>query len=586
MKKNDIAIFIAGDKRIFFPALVAFASIKENNPSGFDFFLCFDQEDLNPEISETLEKYGVSFLDSKSVEGYHSAQKAGKYLGGRFPPEVCLNWCLPQHLLKSGYRLSMKLDYDLLCTGTLDGLLNEISEDFFFSFSITQFGSTIPDDALEQIKAEMGLEEPQKFSINPGVALLDNQKCEDASFYEKIFKIIEILSGKGLKLRALEQAALALFVANHESGFAAMEGRYHQRATVGTADCEFEPNVSFVHYLTRHKPWLPFSMEDLKEVSRMGATRIPFYRNLWINFARKIDGFSEYCNEKPYDDLELIGLAGAVIQVDRDAIETKKASSSSTRDIIVRKRINISDKIAEKLNWTVAYGPFKGLKMSEKTWWSRPSRAAMFLGIYEQEVLQSLMDTPDDYNTFIDIGAADGYYAVGSLVSGKFSSVYCFEMSDRGQQAILDNATMNKKQQNIEIFGKADSGFEKNLPKDKLERSVILVDIEGAEFDLLTSVLFEKMKNSIIIVEIHEWRVPDGKARLDGLKKAALETHRMSELTTMSRDLSRFPELETMSDTDRWLICSEGRGRLMKWFRFDPIGIAKANRLESNKSLL
>jgi hypothetical protein len=571
-KKNEIAVFVAGDKKIFFPAIVLFESLKEKNSSGFDLFLCFDQDDLTSQMSEALEKRGINFIDAKSVEGYDASLRAGQCLGGRFPPEVCLSWCLPQHLLKSGYRLSMKLDYDLLCTGPLDGLLEDVSEEFFLSFSITQFGSTIPDDALEQIKAEMGLKEPQKFLINPGVALLDNQKCEDESFYEKIFKIIEILSGKGLKLRALEVAALALFVANHESGFVAMPERYNHRATAGTADCEFEPIVSFVHYLTRHKPWLPFSMADLKEISKMGATRIPFYRNLWINFASKIDGFSEYCSEKPYNDLELIGIAGAVLQVDRDAIETKNASSSTARDIIVRKRINISDKIAEKLNWTVAYGPFKGLKMSEKTWWSRPSRAAMFLGIYEQEVLQSLMDTPDDCDTFIDIGAADGYYAVGSLVCGKFSSVYCFEMSDRGRQAILNNAAMNGKQNHIKIFGKADSNIDQYLPEGKLEKSVILVDIEGAEFDLLTPVLFEKMKDSIIIVEIHEWRVPDGKARLDELKKASLKTHQMSELTTTSRDLSGFPELEMMSDTDRWLICSEGRGRLMKWFRFDPIG--------------
>lgn len=269
---------------------------------------------------------------------------------------------------------------------------------------------------------------------------------------------------------------------------------------------------------------------------------------------------------------KLIELVRSAIRADHKAEEVNHVAKVKTREIIVKRRRYLSNKISRELNWTVAYGPFKGLRMSKKTWWSRPSRAAMFLGIYEQEVLQSLMDTPDDYDTLIDIGAADGYYAVGSLVSGKFSEVYCFEMSELGQQAILNNAKLNGKQDNIQIFGEADDNFDKKLPREKLERSVILVDIEGAEFDLLTPALFDKMKNSIIIVEIHEWRVPDGKERLAALKEAALGTHHVSELTTGSRDMSKFRELTMFSDSDRWLICSEGRGRLMTWLRFDPIG--------------
>jgi hypothetical protein len=37
-----------------------------------------------------------------------------------------------------------------------------------------------------------------------------------------------------------------------------------------------------------------------------------------------------------------------------------------------------------------------------------------------------------------------------------------------------------------------------------------------------------------------------------------------------SRYLSVFPELKELTDTDHWLLCSEGRSRLMQWLRFDP----------------
>ena len=76
-------------------------------------------------------------------------------------------------------------------------------------------------------------------------------------------------------------------------------------------------------------------------------------------------------------------------------------------------------------NATVAYGPFKGLKFSSDAWWGR-ERASMILGLYEQEVLESLTNIPKKYKSFIDLGAADGYYGIGVLVNNLFENSICF----------------------------------------------------------------------------------------------------------------------------------------------------------------
>jgi hypothetical protein len=34
------------------------------------------------------------------------------------------------------------------------------------------------------------------------------------------------------------------------------------------------------------------------------------------------------------------------------------------------------------------------------------------------------MTTPKKYNVFVDLGAADGYYSIGSLISRKFKTSY------------------------------------------------------------------------------------------------------------------------------------------------------------------
>ena len=44
----------------------------------------------------------------------------------------------------------------------------------------------------------------------------------------------------------------------------------------------------------------------------------------------------------------------------------------------------------------------------------------------------------------------------------------------------------------------------------------------------------------------------------------------MSELRTGARDPAQFEELAMLEDTDRWLIASEGRKRLMHWLVLRP----------------
>ncbi len=233
-----------------------------------------------------------------------------------------------------------------------------------------------------------------------------------------------------------------------------------------------------------------------------------------------------------------------------------------------RKRCGVL--IDESFNSTVRYGPFKGLKLSSDNWWGSGDRASMLLGLYEQEVLESLTNIPKNYRTFIDLGAADGYYSIGVLINNLFDRSYCFEMSEKGRNIIREKALINGVSDNILIHGIADKDFYRAITSDQLSNSVLFVDIEGGEFDLFSKELFRIFKESIIFIELHDWFFKDGKIKLAKLRNDAEEFFCITELTTSTRDLSGFPELEKFSDTDRWLICSEGRARLMTWYRLDP----------------
>ncbi len=218
---------------------------------------------------------------------------------------------------------------------------------------------------------------------------------------------------------------------------------------------------------------------------------------------------------------------------------------------------------------TVAYGPFKGMKFSNQATWSRLDRGSMLLGIYEKEIQESLSQVPASHNTFIDIGAADGYYAVGVLVGKLFVKTHCFEMNEASRNVIRINAELNHVDDRIAIDGAAEKDFWKILPAKTLETSVVLIDIEGAEFDLMDNDFLDAFKASIIIVELHDAQ-KDGPARVQELKTNAARFFTLTELKTGARDMSQFRELATLSDNDRWLLCSERRHKAGAWLRLDP----------------
>lgn len=247
-------------------------------------------------------------------------------------------------------------------------------------------------------------------------------------------------------------------------------------------------------------------------------------------------------------------------------------TSVGWEDQIQQRRLLISRQLDERFGSQVKYGPFRGLKLSKATWWGTTDRAGMLLGLYEQEVLSALASVPVRYRrSFIELGAADGYYAVGVLVNDLFERSYCFEISERGQKAIAANAALNGVSSRVQIHGVAEADFHTALPESATGNSVLLIDIEGAEFDVLTAKTFERFANSVIIVELHDHFFADATQRLERLRSICASAFRIDELTTTNRDLSVFPELKQFSDTDRWLICSEGRRAMPHWYVLTPL---------------
>jgi hypothetical protein len=240
-------------------------------------------------------------------------------------------------------------------------------------------------------------------------------------------------------------------------------------------------------------------------------------------------------------------------------------------DTITLLREQLTDKIAQIFEFRVSYGVFKGMNIVPEFTWSKADTGSMILGLYEKEVVQILEKNPG--STLINLGAGDGYYAIGGVVSGLFQNSIAFEMNPISRKVIREGLKLNRATNKVCILGKAHKDFWKSLqlPPEKLHGCLVLSDIEGREFEIFERSAFEYFKNSIIIIEIHDW-VAEGPEKLRDLMFYSEKTHRAEEITTAARDLSEIPEVANFSDNDRWLLCSEGRPMLMRWLVFYPLG--------------
>ncbi len=240
-------------------------------------------------------------------------------------------------------------------------------------------------------------------------------------------------------------------------------------------------------------------------------------------------------------------------------------------------RLAIAQRIFASFGGTVQYGPFKGMILASESSDINPDFPSMFFGTYEEELLDALVKIPGSYENFVNLGAGDGYYPIGALRSGIFKNSVAYEENETRRKQIKRLAEKNDCQEGLEIRGFADEKCFDEFTADYLSKSVILSDIEGGEFAIFSERNLAKLCNSIVLIEIHDFLVHDGHFKLNNLISDASNYFEVTKLTTSQRDPSRYTELSSFTDIDRWLTVVEGRGPLMIWLLLNPKSSPKIN---------
>lgn len=256
------------------------------------------------------------------------------------------------------------------------------------------------------------------------------------------------------------------------------------------------------------------------------------------------------------------------------SIELLLKNISGYKNAIERARLKVNESIRAYHNNSVAYGPFKGMRLANNNWWGAEYVvAAKILGTYERQVVDLIKSYSRPDGVFVDIGAADGYFALGVLTGELFAKTYAFEISERGRAVLKQNAILNDVEEKIEIHGEASFKTLSDVIS-KHEWGVVLIDIEGAEFSFLDDDTLALLKNFDIIVEMHDPLLKNGVILRDQLLRRASKYFDVDFLNSSDIEISKYRELGKFKDNYRLLAFSEGRRVSMEWAVFKPKGLS------------
>ena len=252
---------------------------------------------------------------------------------------------------------------------------------------------------------------------------------------------------------------------------------------------------------------------------------------------------------------------------------TPSAQREIWRSETIRQRqARISLEVYAMTGGEVKYGPFRGMKLSADPHWGLDDLGSQCLGLYELEMLK-IIEAIDEsqFKRFIDIGAADGYYTTGLLFSQKVDEALCFERATRGRQAITNNWQLNGSPGSLDIRGLASAEELTKVPDKFFDKSLVLIDIEGGEFDFLTEDVLYLFRSCTLLLEVHNW-VNEFQERYRDLLLRMNQIFHVGVVERLERPTLQIPELRDFTDDNRLLLTSERRPCVMRFLRLDPKG--------------
>lgn len=217
------------------------------------------------------------------------------------------------------------------------------------------------------------------------------------------------------------------------------------------------------------------------------------------------------------------------------------------------------------LDTHVRSGPFKGMNYIVKS--AEGALLPRLQGIYERELHPDLERfAGEGLDAVIDIGCAEGYYAVGLARMMPDVTVYAHDIDETSRRRCGILASENGVADRVIVGGEfRGEDFEAFTGR----RTMVFIDAEGFEDDLLDPARYPALASLSVIVETHPMARPGVTERLIERFSA---THEVSRLDPVLHAAEVDPRLAEASHLDMMLAAWEWRAGPTPWLVMRPVG--------------
>lgn len=215
----------------------------------------------------------------------------------------------------------------------------------------------------------------------------------------------------------------------------------------------------------------------------------------------------------------------------------------------------------------VRHGPFAGLRYPLL----QSVGSSLFpklLGSYEAELHPWITEVcAGDYTEVVDVGCAEGYYAVGLARRLPQARVYAYDTDPRARELCAAAARLNGVEARLvvrEAFVVSElSGMTRQ------GRGLIVCDCEGAELDLFTAETAPLCAGWDLLVETHDFMDLTASTRLQARFAATHDVRACLSVDDIQKAKHYdYPELAALDLATRRIIVGEGRPAIMEWLYF------------------
>lgn len=215
-------------------------------------------------------------------------------------------------------------------------------------------------------------------------------------------------------------------------------------------------------------------------------------------------------------------------------------------------------------------GIFRGMRYTGQN--SGSTLMPKILGTYECElnaILRPLLKIPN--LRLMDIGAAEGYYTIGVLFSNPSATAVAFEMNPDARAMLTRLAQENRVADRLLLFGECTPLAAEEIVAEH-NPNLLIMDVEGAEYALLTPNLCRALSEAHVIVEIHPWTHEN---LLKTIHARLAATHKISQIVARHPSASdiTLPLWRILASLSNWIETQllQERPNGMSWLIAKPI---------------